>query len=389
MTGGIAAYKAPALARLLAEHARVRVVMTRAARRFVGPLTFTAITGQHALTDMFDPGPAGPMAHIHEAGDADLFVVAPATADFIARAAAGRADDLLGAMLLVTRAPVVVAPAMNVRMWEHPATQRNLALLRTLARVHLVGPVEGDLACGWSGKGRMADPEEIHARALELLRGGGPLEGKTVIVTSGPTEEPVDPVRVITNRSSGRMGRALAEQAKDRGARVVLVRGPVQVADPAGVQVVLVRTTLEMCEAVLERLPGADVLLMAAAVADYRPAPVSLEKLRQAETGDRWSLDLVRTEDVLSRCVAARKGPLPVIVGFSLETDPERAVGAARAKLRAKGCDLVVGNLAGTGLGGDASEVTLVAPRARPVRIGPAPKTEIAGRILDWVEKRI
>jgi phosphopantothenoylcysteine decarboxylase/phosphopantothenate--cysteine ligase len=385
VTGGIAAYKAAALARSLASHGRVRVVMTRAAQRFVTPLTFTALTGRPALTDIFDDGPAGPMAHIHEAEDLDLVVIAPATADFIARAAAGLADDLLSTMLLVTRAPLLLAPAMNVHMWEHPATQRNLGTLSSQAVVHLVGPEEGELACGTVGPGRMAEPERIVERALSLVRREAPLAGRRILITSGPTEEPIDPVRVVSNRSSGRMGRALAEAALERGARVVLVRGPVAVGDPAGAEVVVVRTTSEMQEAVEERLAESDALIMAAAVADYRPAHPSGSKLRKRDTGEVMTLELVRTEDILGRCAARRSGGRPLIVGFSLESDPERAVRTARDKLKRKGCDLMVSNVT-SALGGDRTQVALVAPRTRAVQIGPAEKREAALRIIRWIE---
>lgn len=389
VTGGIAAYKSPVLARLLAAEADVRVVMTCAAQRFVGPLTFTALTSRPALTEMFDPVPAGPVAHITEAQDADLVVVAPATADFLARTATGRADDLLGAMLLVSRAPILLAPSMNTRMWEHPATQRNLATVCGDGRVHVVGPQEGDLACGWTGPGRMADPQDIFARALALLTADAPLSGKHVLVTAGPTEEPLDPVRVLTNRSSGRMGRAIAHAAVSAGARVTLVRGPVAVDDPPGVDVVAVRTTDEMCDQVVSRLGETDALVMAAAVADYRPRRYSRSKLRKSDTQDGLHLDLVKTQDILASCARARKGKRPLIVGFSLETDGGRAVKTARAKLRAKGCDLVVSNVASTGLGGQKTVLHLVAPRVRARKVGPVSKPEAAEAIIDWIAPRL
>lgn len=367
----------------------MRVVMTAAAQRFVTPLTFAALSGRPALTDMFEEQGAGPVPHVTEAEEADLFVVAPATADFIARTASGRADDLLGAMLLVTRAPVIVAPAMNTRMWEHPATRRNLALMKETGRIHQVGPLEGDLACGWSGPGRMAEPEEIARFALGLLKRDGILRGRHVLVTSGPTEEPMDPVRVVTNRSSGRMGHAIAAEAAEEGAAVTLVRGPVYVDDPPGVEVVAVRTTDQMHRAVAEHLERMDVVFMAAAVADYRPARVSQGKLRKEETGDTLKMNFVRTPDILADCSRRRKGGRPLLVGFSLETDAGRAVESARDKIRRKGCDLVVSNVASDNLGTGEGKVTLVAPRSKPIEVGPASKPELARHIIAWAATKL
>ena len=389
VTGGIAAYKVPQIARLLAEEAEVQVVMTGAAQRFVTPLTFAAVTGRPVLTDMFDEHVAGAVPHVSVADEADLFVVAPATADFIARTASGRADDLLGAMLLVTRAPVVVAPAMNTHMWEHPATQRNLALLKGFGRIHQVGPLEGDLACGWTGPGRMAEPDDVARFAIGLLKRDGILRGRRVLVTSGPTEEPLDPVRVVTNRSSGRMGHAIAAEAAAEGASVTLVRGPVYVDDPPGVKVVPVRTTEQMHRAVTERLERMDVVFMAAAVADYRPRSVSRGKLRKEETGDTLKMHFVRTPDILADCATRRKGDRPLLVGFSLETDPSRAVEAARSKIKAKGCDLVVSNVASENLGTGEGKVTLVAPRSKPIAVGPATKPELARHIIAWAATKL
>jgi phosphopantothenoylcysteine decarboxylase/phosphopantothenate--cysteine ligase len=389
VTGGIAAYKVPQIARLLSAEADVRVVMTQAARRFVTPLTFQAVSGRPVLTDMFEAGDAGAVAHVTEAERADLVVVAPATADFIARAAAGRADDLLGAMLLVTRAPVVIAPAMNTRMWEHPATRRNLSLLKGFGRIHQVGPLEGDLACGWSGPGRMAEPDDIARFALGLLKRDGILRGRRVLVTSGPTEEPLDPVRVVTNRSSGRMGHAIAAEAAAEGASVTLVRGPVYVDDPPGVKVIPVRTTDQMHAAVSERLDDMDVVFMAAAVADYRPRDVSRGKLRKEEAGDTLKMHFVRTRDILADCASRRTGDRPLLVGFSLETDASLAVDAARHKIKTKGCDLVVSNVASENLGTGEGKVTLVAPRSRPIEVGPASKPELARHIIAWAATKL
>ncbi len=389
VTGGIAAYKSPQIVRLMSAEAEVRVVMTEAARRFVTPLTFAAVSGRPVLTDMFEGGDAGSVPHVTEADEADLFVVAPATADFIARAAGGRADDLLGAMVLVTRAPIVIAPAMNTRMWEHPATQRNLAALKEFGRIHQVGPLEGDLACGWSGPGRMAEPDDVARFALGLLKRDGILRGRRVLVTSGPTEEPLDPVRVVTNRSSGRMGRAIAAEAAAEGASVTLVRGPVYVDDPPGVKVVPVRTTEQMHAAVSERLDRVDVVFMAAAVADYRPRSVSSGKLRKEETGDTLQMHFVRTKDILADCATRRKGDRPLLVGFSLETDASRAVDVAREKIRTKGCDLVVSNVASENLGTGEGRVTLVAPRSKPIEVGPASKPELARHIIAWAATKL
>lgn len=389
VTGGIAAYKSPQIARLLAGETDVRVVMTRAAQKFVTPLTFTAVSERPALTDMFEDQGAGSVPHITEARDADLFIVAPATADFLARAAQGRADDLLGAMLLVTRAPIVVAPAMNTRMWEHPATRRNLETFQSLGPVHLVGPLEGDLACGETGPGRMVEPEDIVRFALSLLKSDGILRGKRVLVTSGPTEEPLDPVRVVTNRSSGRMGHAIASAAAAEGGVVTLVRGPVFMQDPPSTEVVLVRTTEDMHRAVLSLLPNADVVFMAAAVADYKPADYSPGKLRKEDTGETLKLHLIRTPDILAECARRRQGPKPLLVGFSLETDADRAIDSALGKIKAKGCDLVVSNIASETLGASEGKVTLVAPGSKPIEVGPAPKSELARHIIAWAATKL
>jgi len=289
----------------------------------------------------------------------------------------------------VARCPVVVAPAMNSRMWTHPAVQQNLASLRDHGRIYTVGPAEGELACGDRGPGRMAEPEDIARVALGLLKRDGMLRGRSVLVTSGPTEEPLDPVRVITNRSSGRMGQALAAECAVEGASVTLVRGPVFVEDPPGVQVIEVRTAEEMRAAVLDRLDAQDVVFMAAAVADYRPSSPSGEKLRKEDTGETLALHLVRTPDILAECAGRRRGDRPLLVGFSLETDDASAVDRAREKIRRKGIDLVVSNMASEILGTGRGRVTLVAPRSKPIEVGPASKQELARHIIAWAATKL
>ena len=382
VSGGIASYKACTLARRLAESGTaVDVVLTASAAEFVRPVTFEALTGRPVRTSLWTPGQA--LDHIALARSPDLVVLAPATANLLARAAAGIADDLLTALLLARQGPVLAAPAMNDAMYAHPATQANL---RTLADRGwtFIGPQAGPLAEGPSDRpGRMAEPEEIQAAVERMLKQpASPLRGKRVVVTAGPTREPLDPIRVVSNRSSGRMGYALAAEAYARGADVTLISGPTTLPAPPGVTVERIETTADLAEAVARHLPAADVLLMAAAPADYRPAEAATSK--RARSDGELSVRFVPTTDVLASTRALRK-PGARIVGFAYETGDGPA--RARAKLERKGLDLVVLNLAEPGAGADVAtnRVTLV------TRDGEVPgplesKAAAAARVLDAVE---
>ncbi len=386
VSGGIASYKSCTLARRLAEAgARVDVVLTRAAAEFIRPVTFEALTGRPVLTSLWSPGTA--LTHVRLPAEADLLIVAPATADLIARAALGLADDLLAAMLLARTGPLLLAPAMNDAMFAHPATQANLATLRARG-AHLVGPDVGPLAEGPSERpGRMSEPDVILAHAERLLRGGGRLAGRRVVVTAGATREPLDPVRVVTNRSSGKMGWRLAEAAWARGAEVTLLAGPGSLPDPVGVTVRRVETTADLEAAVREALPGADVLLMAAAPADYRPVGAADRKRPRQEGPLR--VDLEPTADILAGTRAARK-PGAVVVGFALETGD--AVGKGRAKLARKDLDLIVVNDAlepGAGFEHDTNRVTLVDREGAATALPLMGKRDVAEAILDAVEARL
>ncbi len=377
--GGIAAYKAVELVReLMRRGAEVRVCMTESATRFVGPVTFTGITGLPPVVDLWDPSHHGEI-HVDLGAWADAIVVAPATANLLARAANGLADDAVLATIACAACPVIYAPAMHHRMWGHAATRRNVERLE-LDGAGLVGPVTGPLANGESGMGRMAEPSRIADEVELRLARGRDLTGVTVLVTAGPTIEDLDPVRFLGNRSSGKMGIAVASRARDRGARVVLVCGPVSVPKPGGVEVVDVRSALEMQTAVQERLGSADALVMAAAVGDYRPATRSDEKLKK--TGESMTLDLVRNPDILAEVGAGRTTRRPVLVGFAVETSD--LVEYARRKLVEKRVDLVVANSALAGFGGDANEATLVT-LAGAQELPPMDKHALADRILDWL----
>ena len=357
--GGIAAYKSLDLIRRLRERGtQVRCVLTAAAQHFVTPLAVGAVAGERAYTDLFDPQSEFDVGHIRLARDTDLIIVAPATADLIAKIATGRADDLAGAVLLATNKPMLLAPAMNPHMWAAKATQRNLGQLRADG-VHLVGPNVGEMAeRGEAGKGRMAEPLEIVAAATALLQGSGALSGTRVLVTSGPTSEPIDPVRFIANRSSGKQGHAIAAAAAAAGADVVLVSGPVNLPDPPGVAMVRVESARQMLAAVEKALP-ADVAIFAAAVADWRPREESQSKIKKR--GRAPTIELVENPDILST-VAHRKSNRPrLVVGFAAETDDLFA--NAKAKLARKGCDWIVANdvSPATGImGGDINTVHLV-----------------------------
>jgi phosphopantothenoylcysteine decarboxylase/phosphopantothenate--cysteine ligase len=381
--GGIAAYKACELARLVVKgRGTVRVAMTPAATRFVQPLTFQAISGAPVLVDLLDPSVDLAYGHLALARMADLVVVAPATADLLARIRAGMADDAVTTTVVASTCPVLVAPAMNTRMWRNAATRENVAAL--VARgVHVVGPAAGSLADGDVGEGRLADPEEIALAALRLL-GNQDLAGRKVIVTAGPTREPIDPVRFISNPSSGKMGYAVARVAANRGADVTLVSGPTELADPPSVKVVRVETAEQMARAVELAAPGMDLFVGAAAVSDYRPATASSSKIKKGE-GDE-TLVLSRTPDILAGLGARLAGAkdAPVLVGFAAET--EEVIARAREKLKGKRCDLVVANRVGgpgAGFGADTNRVALVSTTELAEIEGP--KERVAEAILDWI----
>ncbi len=387
VTGGIGAYKAVEVARGLQKRGHeVVAVMTASATKFVGPITFEAITRRRVVTDQFEPGANADIEHIALASAIDLLIVAPATANIIGKLANGIADDFLATLYTATRAPVLIAPAMNTNMFAHEAVRRNLDTLAARG-VYFVEPGEGYLACGWIGKGRLAEPDEIVAAAEAILRPQGPLRGQRVLVTAGPTFEDVDPVRFIGNRSSGRMGFALAEEAARRGADVILVTGPTTVEPPPVREVVKVRSAADMHKAVLDRAAQADVVIMAAAVADYAPAERAPQKLHK--TDETLTLVLRKTPDILAdlgrRRTPGSRGP--VLVGFAAET--EDLVARASAKRDQKHADLIVANdvsRSDAGFEADTNVVTIVGPggaEALPLM----PKTRVAVEILNRVEK--
>jgi phosphopantothenoylcysteine decarboxylase/phosphopantothenate--cysteine ligase len=378
--GGIAAYKSAELARLLMEQGHeVQAVMTRAAQEFVRPLTFAALTGRKVLTDLFAIESA--IEHIAVAQEHELLAVAPATANLMAQMAHGLADDFLTTLYLAFTGPVVVAPAMNVNMWQHPATQANLETLRRRGH-RIVEPASGYLACGMTGLGRLADPETIAAAIANELPRRHDMDGENVLLTAGPTQEPLDPVRYITNRSSGKMGYALAEAAAARGARVVLISGPVHLPPPRGVEVIQVRTAVEMREKVMENLGPAGIVMKAAAVADFHLSKVPSQKVKK--TAARISLEMDPTPDILAE-LGRKKGDR-LLVGFAAET--ENLVQEARRKLESKNCDMVVANLVGraeSGFESDQNEVTLVLRTGETIPLARASKRDIADRIFDQV----
>jgi phosphopantothenoylcysteine decarboxylase/phosphopantothenate--cysteine ligase len=374
--GGIAAYKAAELARALSERGlEVQAVMTAAARQFLRPLTLAALTGRKVMTDMF----SGAIDHIRLAQECDLLVVAPATADLMAKFAHGIADDFLSTLYLAFPGPVVLAPAMNTVMWQHPATQANLEILRQRGHT-IVGPEDGSLACGMVGPGRMSEPEAIAEAVLSVLNRRQDLEGETVLVTAGPTQEPLDPVRYITNRSTGKMGYALAQAAAARGASVILVSGPVSLPQPPGVTLVQVRTALEMRKAVFEHLEPATIIVKSAAVADYHVASVPEQKIKK--TSARVTLELDPTPDILAE-LGQKKGDR-LLIGFAAETENLRQ--EARRKLRSKNCDMIVANLvgqAGTGFESETNQVILALSTGEEVELPLASKRDVADRIFD------
>ncbi|HEY7825740.1 MAG TPA: bifunctional phosphopantothenoylcysteine decarboxylase/phosphopantothenate--cysteine ligase CoaBC [Candidatus Acidoferrales bacterium] len=388
VTGGVAAYKAAELVRRLQqEKLDVQVVMTRAAREFVTPLTFAALTGQKVIIDLFGPADSAPanvesaIEHIAVAQRIDMLLVAPATADMLGKFAHGIAGDFLSTLYLATKAPVVVAPAMNVNMWEHPSTQENLQKLRERG-VHVVEPDEGYLACGMTGAGRLAATETIARKVCEVLGLRRDFAGQTVLITAGPTCEDIDPVRFLSNRSSGKMGYALAEAAQRRGAHVVLVSGPTDRKVPEGADWIPVRATEEMRRAVLDRAGEANVVIMAAAVADYRPATAQTKKIKRGETV--MTLALEPTPDILAEL--GREKSRRILVGFAAETDDVAA--HARSKLERKGADLIVANdvtQEGAGFDTDTNIVTLYPRSGREIPLPKMDKFEVANRVLDQV----
>jgi len=388
ISGGIAAYKALELLRLLQERGiEVQVVMTRNACEFVAPLTFAALSGRKVITEMFG-GPQGganvesAIEHIAVAQAIDLLVVAPATANVLGKMAHGIADDFLTTLCLATKAPLIVAPAMNVNMWEHPATQKNVEVLRERG-VKVLPPEEGYLACGMTGAGRLTSVESIVHAVLATLGVGDDLSGECVLVTAGPTQEPWDEVRYLSNMSSGKMGYALAEAARCRGAHVVLVSGPTQLDPPAGIEVERVRTAEQMAQDVLRHFDRATVTLMAAAVADFRPAEVYPQKVKKQDGIP--SLKLEPTPDILAM-LAPRRRPGQVVVGFAAET--ENLLANAAAKVRDKGLDFIVANdlrQQGAGFDVDTNIVTLVFPDGHTKPLEKMSKLQVAHRILDEV----
>jgi len=383
VTGGIAAYKAVQLARDLTRlGAEVDAVLTASAQEFVRPLTFEAVTGRPVRSDLFAAD--GPALHILLARQAEVVCVAPATADLIARAAQGRADDLLTTLLLATRAPVILCPAMNDRMYEHPQTRANLDHAASALGYRVVGPEVGPLAYGeGEGPGRMVEPAEIVEQIGRALGEDPRYRGRSVLVTAGPTREPIDPVRFVGNRSSGRMGDALARAAWRRGAEVTLVSGPTSLPDPPGVDVVRVETAREMHETVRERIGEADLSVFAAAVADFRPARAHAEKLKRSSTGSQLDLSLAANPDIAAATRSLRRAG-SVAVGFALETGDLLA--NAKEKLEAKGFDLLVANDAteeGAGFEVETNRVTILAEEGDAEELPVLSKDEVAERILD------
>jgi phosphopantothenoylcysteine decarboxylase/phosphopantothenate--cysteine ligase len=393
--GGIAAYKAAELARALMERGfSVQVVMTRSAEEFVRPLTFAALTGRKVLTSLFSaasaPSPEDTLSsaieHIRVAQENQILVIAPATADLLAKLAHGLADDFLTTAYLAFTGAVVLAPAMNTNMWNHPATQENLRILRSRGHI-IVEPDEGILACGMVGPGRLAEPEAI-AQAVAAVAARpthkSDLDGETVLITAGPTQEPLDPVRYLSNRSSGKMGYALAEAAAERGARVILVSGPVTLATPQRVELIPVRTAVEMRQAVMAHLEQATMVIKAAAVADYHRLNPPHQKVKK--TAARMSLELDPTPDILAE-LGRKKGDR-LLVGFAAET--ENLIEEARRKMQSKNCDMVVANLVsqpGIGFESDDNEVTLVLRTGETIPVERASKIIVAHRIFDEMMK--
>ena len=388
VTGGIAAYKAAELVRLLVKAgAEVRVVMTAAAQKFITPLTLQALSQHPVSTDTFDLQQEATIGHIELADWAELLVVAPTTANAIAQLGQGLAGDLFSTIALACRAPLLLAPAMNVNMWNHAATQSNLRLLVERGAA-TVGPEAGELACGWQGAGRMAEPASI-VQACRALLGPRDLEGKKFLITAGPTHEPIDPVRFLANRSSGKMGFALARQALRRGAEVTLIAGPTDLAAPQQVERIDVVTAAQMRDYALDRAAAVDAVIMAAAVADFRVATPATEKIKKADARERWALELERNPDILSELGSRSYERRPLLVGFAAET--QQVAEYAAAKLQEKRCDLIVANDVSqkdAGFEVDTNRVLLVEP-GRTTALPFGSKDEVASGILDWMAARL
>ena len=388
ITGGIAAYKSAELTRLLVKSGReVTVAMTAAAREFVGPATFQALSGHPVFSDLWDARPDNGMAHIELTRSNDVMLIAPASADFLARLVHGRSDDLLATTVLARTIPLIVAPAMNLQMWQNPATQRNVATLKSDG-VHVIGPGNGDQACGEIGDGRMLEPAEIMA-AIDAWAQPKLLAGKRVLITAGPTQEAIDPVRVITNHSSGKMGYALAQACADAGAQVTLVTGPTHLATPYAVDRVNVTSAAQMLAAVEADIDEADIFIAVAAVADYRPANSAEQKIKKTDSG--LTINLEPTVDILAKIAkrAGKNGKPPFCVGFAAESEKVEQYGAE--KRARKGIPLLIANHAQSAFGADENEVTLIdetgaagakrLPRMNKLALARALVGEIAGRI--------
>jgi phosphopantothenoylcysteine decarboxylase/phosphopantothenate--cysteine ligase len=389
VTGGIAAYKSVQVARDLTRlGARVDVIMSSGAQRFLQPLSFQGVTGREVYTDMFSG--SGPAAHIRLGMEAEALVVAPATANFLARASQGSAEDLLSTTLLVTRAPVILCPAMNERMFSHPQTKENIRHLQATTGYRIAGPAQGPLAVGeGTGHGRMLEPEEIVQHVGRALGSDPAWEGRRVLVTAGPTREPLDPVRFIGNRSSGRMGFALAGAAWRRGADVTLVTGPTCLQDPVGIDVVRVETGNEMKDQVLSMSSDSDVLIFAAAVSDFKPVDANDQKLKRSRDGEGMDLRLAPTSDIAMSTLEGRK-PGAVALGFALET--EDLLPNARKKLKEKGFDVVAANDAseeGAGFDVDTNRVTILDTSGGVEELPVLPKEEVAEKLMDRLTRSL
>jgi len=382
ITGGIAAYKAAELVRILVkEGASVRVAMTRNATKFVAPLTFEALSGNRVVWDMFDPS-TEPIGHISWGQETDLMIIAPATANFIAKMAQGIADDFLSSIALASTAKMLVCPAMNTQMYLHPATQENIRLISSRG-CRVMKPGEGELACRTEGPGRLPAPEEIAVLARSLLTEQD-LEGLRIIITAGPTQEPVDPVRYITNRSSGKMGYAIAGAAAMRGATVILISGPVSLTPPAGVECRRIRTTEEMRQAVLSEACRSDVIIKAAAVSDYRPGEAAAQKIKKDEGA--LTLNLVKNPDILAELGASKKDSSFILVGFAAET--EKLTSNATEKLRKKNLDLIVANdvtMKDSGFESDTNKVQIIHKDGNVEDLPLMSKDALADQILDRI----
>lgn len=387
VTGSISAYKSAEVLRALQKRGyEIQPIMTAEAAKFLGPITLQALARRTVLVDQFDLSEESSISHVRVADAMHLLLVAPATANVIAKFAAGIADDFLTCIYLAARCPVVLAPAMNSNMYVHPATRYNIGILATRG-VIFVDPEEGYLACGWEGAGRLADPDRIAARCAEVLEGGS-LCGRCLLVTAGPTREPIDPVRYVSNRSSGRMGYAIAAEARARGARVILISGPAEAELPAGVELLKVETAQEMRDAVMARLPEAEIIVKAAAVADFRPAHPAPRKIKKSSAGAELQLTLEPAPDILAE-LGGCKGER-ILVGFSAETSPD--IEEARRKLEQKNCDIMVLNDVsrdGAGFGSDQNEVWIMERGGETVHLPLQLKTQVAARLLDFIEKRL